>query len=130
MSEAADGLSGDEDPFEFVQQDEFGGNEITIVDPESGEPLVSIPFEVMTQEIVNADGTVTDVSGGAIEYADPSVPSYWVMAAVGDGWIVEQIIDGSDTDFEEGRWPSGVVAAGDVVLVAWSDGSFTRIAAT
>ncbi len=68
---------GNEDPFEFVQQDQFGANEITIVDPESGEPLVSIPLEAMTHEVINADGTVTDVSGGAVEYAEPSVPNYW-----------------------------------------------------
>ena len=134
VSETADGLSGAEDPFEFVAQDNFGGNEITILDPETGEPLVAIPFDAMTQEVINADGTVTDVSEPAVEYSEPSAPQYWVMASVGDGWIVEPIAGGSDdgveNGFEEGRWPSGVVAAGEVVLVAWSDGTFTRVVAT
>ena len=135
VSETADGLSGDEDPFEFVAQDDFGGNEITILDPQTGEPLVAIPFDAMTQEVVNADGTVTDVSETTVEQSSgPSAPQYWVVASVGDGWIVESIADGSadraENDFEQNRWPAGVAVAGDVVLVAWSDGTFTRIVAT
>ncbi len=134
VSETADGLSAGDDPFEFVGQGDFGGSDITILDPATGEPLVVIPFDAMTQEVVNADGTVTDVSEGAFEYAEPSAPSYWVLAPVGDGWIVEQIdsgaADGAETALDEQRWPSGVVAVGDVVLVGWSDGTFTRVTAT
>ena len=48
------------------------------------------------------------------------------MASVDGGWIVQQISDGTD----DSRWPAGSAVVDGVVLIAWSDGTFTRIAAT
>ncbi len=126
VTESADGLSTEEDPFEYVQ-DGFGTSELTILDPVSGEPLVSIPYELMTQEFIAADGTVidTDDAVSTSTAPEPSAATYWVLASIGDGWIVQQVSDGTD----ESRWPAGVAVAGDVVVVAWSDGTFTRVTA-
>jgi len=126
VTESAEGLSGAEEPFEFVE-DGFGGNQVTIVDPATGEPLVSIPYDGMTQELLYADGTTFDVSERFnTPPTDPQAPTHWVMASVDGGWIVEQISDGTD----DSRWPGGAAVVDDVVLVAWSDGTFSRIAAT
>lgn len=124
VTESADGLSGEEDPFLYVE-DGFGDG-LTLLDPETGEPLVTIPYEAMTQEIVNADGTVTDVSDQFVDSGEASIPVYWVIASVDTGWIIEQVSDGTDGS----RWSSGVAAVGDVVLLAWSDGTFTRLTAS
>lgn len=43
-----------------------------------------------------------------------------------DGWMLQQVSDGSD----EERYPIGKVAVGDVALVGWPDGSFTRVVAS
>ena len=125
VTESADGLSTEEDPFEYVQ-DGFGASELTILDPVSGEPLASIPYELMTQEFIAADGTVIalDEVVPSSPPSEPTAPTHWVIASVGGGWIVQQISDGTD----DGRWPMNVAVAGDVVLVAWSDGTFTRVA--
>jgi hypothetical protein len=123
VTESADGLSEEDDPFEFVQ-DGFGGDSLSIVDPSTGEILVSMPYDIIMTELILADGSTVDMPGPGAGVAEPVAPSHWVMASVGDGWMVERISDGSD----DSRWPSGVVASGEVVLVGWSDGTFTRIA--
>lgn len=127
VTESADGLSDDDDPFEYVQ-DGFGDDRLRILDPSSGEVLVEIPFDAMTQELINADGTTVDVTepattGPPPEFED-NVPGTWVVASLDAGWVVEEMANSATP---EERWPNAVAAVGDVALVAWSDGTYTRI---
>lgn len=127
VTESADGLSGDDDPFEYVQ-DGFGDDRLRILDPSSGDVLVEIPFDAMTQELINADGTTVDVTEPAMTGPPPdfedNFPATWVVASLDAGWVVEEM---ASTARPEDRWPNAVAAVGDVALVAWSDGTFTRI---
>jgi len=127
VTESADGLSDEDDSFEFVQ-DGFGSDQLRILDPATGDVVVDIPFDAMTQELINADGTTVDVTepraADAVPDTEFAEPNHWVLANLDAGWVVEELgrIQGG-----EGRWPMGAVVVDDIALVAWSDGTFTRI---
>ena len=122
-TETSDGVT-DGSPFEHVDENSEFGGAFTILDPDSGDAIVTIPYQSMRQQIINADGSVTEmVDSGPPETRDWSAPEFWVLAALDDGWTLQQVSDGSD----EERYPTGMVAVGNVALVGWPDGSFTRI---
>lgn len=120
-------LDGDDEfgsRFEFVEQtdgeDDVAG--FRLIDPASGDVLVVIPYDEMTWSQLDENGAeISDEQlSGAFPQEDPAT---WVVAAVGDDLVVQQLDDGAAM-----RYPIGAARNGDIVIVGFGDGTFARIA--
>ncbi|MFT4656431.1 MAG: hypothetical protein ACI8V4_000594 [Ilumatobacter sp.] len=110
--------------FEFASEDyDIDGGEggFRFFDPETGEELVSIPFSVMENITIGADGEeiVFDPNEEPMQLAE------WLLATDGTNWVIDQINEGGST--EEGLVGFGdAVVANGFVLVSMYDGTFVR----
>ncbi|WP_040493800.1 hypothetical protein [Ilumatobacter nonamiensis] len=121
--------SSPDGPFEYLDYQADFGNGLRILDPESGDALVTMSYDELTHQIIDADGTLVDPA--EFEPPDPTAqmmmsPEYWILASVPDGWLVQNVSDGGTPD----RYPSSVVSFGDGALVAWGNGEISRVTAT
>ncbi len=121
--------------FEFAKEEyDVGPGEeegFRLLDPATGEDLVEVPYSMMTFTSLDADGDpVEDSATAAPAEYDVSI-ARWLVAAVGDALIVEQLpVDRSepvDGEFVDENYISSVVTGADEVLLAYSDGSIVRI---
>lgn len=114
VSESADGFE-DPDAFEYLGGFETG--EFVVDDPDTGELLVSFAESEIAQESLDENG---DVLAEPDVEALESTAVHWVVAAMPDGLLVEEVS-------ADAEWLSGAAVQGDTVLVALGDGSFVRL---
>lgn len=135
--------AGGDVEFEFAKEeyDLGAGNEegFHLLDPSTGEELVQVPYSAMTFTTLDADGNPIEGSEITVPAVDEyTTPDQWLVAAVGDSLIVEQLAttqpdqvvdevgDGTD-EFVDINYLSSVVTGSDAVLLAYSDGSMIRV---
>jgi hypothetical protein len=122
-TETTDALS-DSENFEFASEvfDIDGGEGgFRFFDPETGEELVSIPFSVLENITIGADGEeiVHDQNEDALQ------PAEWLLATDGTNWVIDQINEGGNP--EEGLVGFGdAVVANGFLLVSVYDGTLVR----
>lgn len=125
-TESLDPTEGAE--FEFAKEeydipDQLEG--FRVFDPETGEELMAVPFEDFTYVQLDRDGEpIAGSEFDAFVEAVPSERTSWLVAAIGDSLMIEQI-EGSSGE----TYLSSVAVQGDIALIARSDGSMTRISA-
>lgn len=121
----AEGAFGDQ-LFEHLEHGGPFGDSLQLLDPASGEVLVTIPYDVITREVVHPDGSVTDMS--TVEMPAPPegelVPEYWAVAFLDDGMVVQPLDLGSDPGM---AFPVAAIGLDDVALIARSNGVITRV---
>lgn len=76
-----------------------------------------------TNRVTRSDERCRWWGGGA------GLEEYWVAASLDAGWVAQKLSAVSRGP-EGGRYPTGLVTVGDVALVAWIDGTFTRVVAS
>lgn len=122
--------------FEFAKEEyDVGPGEdegFRLLDPATGEELVQVPYTAMTFTSLDADGNPIEGSETTVPGEDDySSPDQWLVAALGDTLIVEQLTveqpEQLDGDFAEVNYLSSVVTGSDAVLLAYSDGSIVRV---
>lgn len=125
VTETAEALY-EEDSFEFAREaDDVNGTEdgLRLLDPQTGDELVAIPFSAMDYTTLDADGN--EIVFDPLD--EPMQPSEWLLATDGTNWVVDQISEGGSFDDEQGPVGFGdAVVANGVVLVAMYDGTFVR----
>ncbi|MGA9278579.1 hypothetical protein [Ilumatobacter sp.] len=131
VTETSDG-GGAGEPFEYLDYQSDFGDGFRILDPATGEPIVTISYDDVTRQIIAADGSVIDMA--EMEMPEPFEgemrPEFWVLAFVDDGWMLQQVSSGENSAENVDEYPSSVAVADDVALVAWSDGKVTRVTAS
>ncbi|MGB3737096.1 MAG: hypothetical protein WA964_19230 [Ilumatobacter sp.] len=118
---AADGFGS---AFEFVGPSVDEGNQsgLEVLDASTGEPIVVVPYDAMTWTQLGADGEQIDQEE-IYANEDFEEPTVWVVAAAGEGVIVQEL----PTDESGMRYPYGVASDGKIVLVGFGDGTYARI---
>ncbi|MEP6298693.1 MAG: hypothetical protein ABJ382_15320 [Ilumatobacter sp.] len=121
--------------FEFAKEEyDVGPGEeegFRLLDPATGEDLVEVPYSMMTFTSLDADGNPIEDSATAAPAEYDVTIARWLVAAVGDALIVEQLSvdrpEPVDGEFVDENYISSVVTGTDAVLLAYSDGSIVRI---
>ena len=111
-----------EGPYEFWRYGDFGA--VTILDPATGDPLLDISSDVM-------DPLFDQLFRSMPEFEGPSTtPEQRLLATDGEQWIDESLVPAFDFDTEVGPpmevWTNAVAMNGDIILIAFSDGSIER----